>query len=830
MPLPLPNSLRARYLALILTLCLALVAVGIWGHRALSDASVRSSTQLQARQDVRKTALEVRVALFDSYQALDRFLLDPARVEYRERALATLNNAIVDSDRLLSAAWIVDHDEQATARELKLALVSLGTAISQLAESRVDPNRQYPSMAVSAQVMQPNRYRFAQAIALAIAETREEQDRNSVLLDELQDLRHRWSEMISTYRMYLANRMGSFDEDSLPGQEETIETIRDVLDAQLAELQTVGQTGGLGLQTTLAVDDMRRALQGWAQGFHQVRAIHASQDWRADTKLIKTLVEPRLTEITRLLGDVESAIADAAASDMAQVNRSTRVLTHLTWVLGGIALVFVALIVISLDQMVFRPIGLVADALKAEAFGKQESPLPKVTYQEAQDLIDAFSEMRKQVHHRQAALVHEATHDALTGLPNRSLLQDRLDQAIGAAKRDQRPVAFLVMDLDRFKDINDTLGHAVGDQLLTEIGARLRDTLRDADTIARMGGDEFGVLLLNTHRDGTPLVAKKIHNVLAEPFLINQMRLYPGASIGIACYPDDGPDSSALIQRADVAMYVAKDKQQRYALYESCQDDYSVGRLALMGDLRSALANNKLNLHFQPKLDLATGTPSGVEALLRWTHPDFGKIPPDQLVALAEHTGLIGALTYWVLDQALTVAARWHHQGTPLNLAINLSVHNLRDRKFPRQIRDCLASHRFPPEALTLEITEHAMMSNRSEVMEVLKELDVMGVRLSVDDFGTGFSSLAYLKQLPVDELKIDKSFVMRMHHNPNDEVIVRSTIDLAHNLGLSVVAEGVESHDCLDRLRDFGCDTAQGFHMSPPLPEDELNDWLASR
>lgn len=827
MPLPFPNSIRARYLALVAVLCLILIAVGVWGHQALQDASTRSTTQLQARQEVRKTALQVRVALFDGYQALNQFLLDPARTESRQRMLASLNRAIIDSDRLLSAPWIADNGQQQAARALKLALVSLGTDISQLVDARVDPDRQYPSMAISAKVMQPNRDRFVQAIATAITETREDSNDHDTRLAELFDIRQRWSDMTSTYRMYLANRMGSFDERSLPTQAAMVTTYHDVLDEQLSRLQNLAQKDALGLQTTLAVEDMQAALAGWYDGFLQARAIHRSYDWRADAKLIKTRVEPRLNKITTLLGDVEQAITDAAASDITRLSESTRTLTRLTWLLGGIGLAFVLLIVLSLDQFVFRPIRLVADALKGEAFGNHESPLPAVSYQEAQDLVDAFSEMRKQVHHRQAALVHEATHDALTGLPNRTLLQDRMSQAIGAARRDQRPVTFLVMDLDRFKDVNDTLGHIVGDQLLTEIGNRLRDTLREADTIARMGGDEYGVLLLNTRRESAPQVAQKIQDILAEPFLIHELRLYIGASIGIACYPEDGVDYHALIQRADVALYIAKDKQQRYALYESAQDNYSVGRLALMGDLRGALANDSLSLHFQPKLDVATRKPTGVEALLRWSHPDYGPIPPDQTVALAEHTGLIGALTYWVLDQALTIAARWHHNNTPLNLAINLSVHNLRDRKFPQQVRDCLASHRFPPEALTLEITEHAMMSNRSDAIEVLKELDVMGVRLSVDDYGTGFSSLAYLKQLPVDELKIDKSFVMRMHHNPNDEVIVRSTIDLAHNLGLNVVAEGVESGECLDRLAAFGCDIAQGFHMSAPLPENDLQAWI---
>jgi len=824
------HSLRTRYLLLIASLGVVVFVTALWGHHTLNQVSTASTQQLQARQDVTQHSRMVRVEMFESYKSLNAFLLDPSRKDHRQRTLAYLNMAIIDSDRLLATPWITLHRQQDDARALKDALVAMGLDIASLAETRTDPTRQYPSMAASNRLMQPNRNRFNNAIALALGETSQLSAQRTDVLEELIEVRHLWTQMVSNFRIYLANRMGSFNEAVLPKQEQAVITMQDVLAEYLARLAKRGENDELGFETTAAVQDMIEALAGWYAGFTQVKAIHGSTEWRADVQLIKERIEPNLALITAALGNIEQAMTQAVADDLTSLTDAIQAQTRMAWMLGVIGLLFIGLIIVSLDHLVFRPIRLVADGLKAEAFGKEGVPLPKANSLEAQNLIDAFTEMRNQVHQRQTALQHQATHDALTDLPNRSLLQDRLDQAIQAARRHHTPIAFMMLDLDRFKDINDTLGHHVGDQLLGEIGNRLNHTLREADTIARLGGDEFGVLLLDTDRDSAPQVAGKITEALTAPFQLGELRLYIGASIGIAVYPDDGEDATTLVQRADVAMYMAKRNQTRHALYQPDQDTYSIGRLALMGELRTALQRDSLALHYQPKLRLSDGKVTGAEALLRWNHPEYGAIPPDQVVALAEHTGQIGSLTYWVLNRALSTAAGWHRDGQALNLAVNLSVHNLRDHNFQQQVRDCLAAHRFPAESLTLEITEHAMMANPTDAIEVLKELDVMGVRLAVDDYGTGFSSLAYLKQLPVDELKIDKSFVMRMHRNPNDEVIVRSTIELAHNLGLRVVAEGVESAESWGMLKRFGCETAQGFHMSRPLPAEQFNDWLAQR
>ncbi|HLF86951.1 MAG TPA: EAL domain-containing protein, partial [Nitrospiria bacterium] len=422
---------------------------------------------------------------------------------------------------------------------------------------------------------------------------------------------------------------------------------------------------------------------------------------------------------------------------------------------------------------------------------------------------------------------HLAYYDILTDLPNRILLYDRIQQAIIIGKRENRPLALLIMDLDRFKEINSTLGHHNGDLLLGQVGTRLRDLLREADSVARLGGDEFGVLLIKSDAEGATTVAKKIMEGLEEPFLISGLSIDVSASIGVALFPGHGEDSIALIQHADTAMYQAKKTESGIAVYSSKLDQYSPERLALMGELRHAIDANQFLLLYQPKLELKTGKTTGVEALVRWRHPQHGIIPPDQFITLAEHTGSIKQLTLWVLKDALRQSRSWHQAGIEISVAVNLSVRSLQAPQLLDQIRGMLSTWGVASSSLRLEITESIIMADPVLAMEIITQLTAMGIRFSIDDFGTGYSSLSYLQRLPVDEIKIDKSFIMNMLTNESSMKIVRSTIELAHSLGLKVVAEGVESKEILNELTSLGCDAAQGYFISRPIPQLELAAWL---
>jgi diguanylate cyclase (GGDEF)-like protein len=439
-------------------------------------------------------------------------------------------------------------------------------------------------------------------------------------------------------------------------------------------------------------------------------------------------------------------------------------------------------------------------------------------------LVILFATLFRIVAGASRQLRHQALHDALTDLPNRTLLHRRAERAL----RGDGLGAMLLIDLDRFKEVNDTLGHDHGDELLVEVAARLQGALRRGDTLARLGGDEFAVLL-----DGVPdrvavvELAARLQDALRRPFALRDVAVELEASVGIALYPEHGTTVGVLLQRADVAMYDAKRGRRGVATYVEERDPYSADRLGLLAELRRALEHGELVLHYQPKVDLASGDVTGVEALVRWQHPTRGLLPPDEFVPLAERTGAVADLTRWVVDTALAQHRSWRDQGVDLPVAVNLAAANIVDLTLPERIAELLARHEVSGDRLECEISEHTVMGDPLRATEVLVRLRRLGVRLSLDDFGTGHSSLAYLKRLPLDEVKIDRSFVAGMAEDENDAVIVRSTIDLARNLGLAVVAEGVETAEVMRGLADLSCDTAQGFHVSRPLPAERLLPWL---
>lgn len=433
----------------------------------------------------------------------------------------------------------------------------------------------------------------------------------------------------------------------------------------------------------------------------------------------------------------------------------------------------------------------------------------------------------------EALLGHQALHDVLTGLPNRSCFYDRTDQALRQGARDGASSAVMLFDLDRFKEINDTLGHKYGDRILCEVGPRINRVLRDADTVARLGGDEFCVLLPRVDGLSDAMeVAERITAVLEVPLEIDGMVLGMEASCGIAMAPDDGDSADLLLQRADVAMYVAKGSNVSVVAYTDELNVNTPARLTLLGDLRTAIADNQLILHYQPKATLADGRITGLEALVRWQHPTLGLLPPGEFIPVSEHTGLIKPLTSWVLTNALRQCRQWVDETEgrgwgELSMAINLSTRSLLDDGFPAEVTAALDRYDLPAHLLELEITESAIMTDPIRARRLLTELAEIGVRISIDDFGTGYSSLAYLKDLPVNQLKIDQSFVMHMHDDLNDAIIVRSVVDLGHNLGLQTVAEGVEDEETWDQLAQLGCDSAQGYFLAKPMPPEQFLSWL---
>ena len=529
------------------------------------------------------------------------------------------------------------------------------------------------------------------------------------------------------------------------------------------------------------------------------------------------------------------ALSDAAMADraIARLAASTRRWMILPYVLGassGLALVGLWMAPHSPWArlgLVLGVVGLLALALWRHA--RAMTNLVGTTLSNA-----ALSLANQQLTSMNEHLQLVATTDTLTGLPNRTLLHESLLKALRPGPRGVPLLALLLLDLDSFKQVNDTLGHHAGDLLLRQVTTRLQEALAGAGTLIRLGGDEFAVVLPGVDAEGAASLAQRCSRIFAAPYLLDGQALHVGGSIGVALAPDHGQDANMLLRCADVAMYVAKRRHSGHALYTPAEDHHSPHLLQLAGGLQEAIRRDGLCLYYQPKIRLETGQVCGVEALVRWHHPEHGLITPDQFIPLAEETGVIGPLTQWVLDRALHDCRRWMAVGLRLPVAVNLSMRNVQDSKLPELVSRLLARTGTPAAMLTLEITESLLMADPAAAMSVLIRLSALGLRLAIDDFGTGHSALGYLKQLPVNELKIDKAFVLNLSAQGTggmrtDRMIVRSVTALAHALGLDVVAEGVESQRTYELLGAMRCNVAQGYHVSRPLPVEEVEGWVRS-
>lgn len=514
---------------------------------------------------------------------------------------------------------------------------------------------------------------------------------------------------------------------------------------------------------------------------------------------------------------------DEATAEYARLER---------WLLGLTVAGMIVCVIASVltAKRIAQPLRQLADTAKKLEQGDYKVDIASSRADEIGELAHALGSMRDGIAKREQEIRRLAYWDPLTNLPNRAQFLLLLNDAIGEARKRGGSVYVLMMDLDRFKHVNDVMGHSFGDALLKQVAGRLLQKLanrRYPAQVARLGGDEFAVLLPGSDLDQAVVVAAEILQALESPLSLDEQMVDIGAGIGIAGFPDNGLDGEELLGKSEIAMYTAKQRNEGAVVYEDAIDKGSQQSLSLLTELRQAVENNELRLFVQPKLTLATGLVVGMEALVRWQHPVRGNVFPDQFIPFAEQTGFIRVITHWVLERSAELCHELAQRGVHLKVSVNLSTRDLLDQELPFKFGEIFMRHHVSPGAFCLEITESAIMEDPVRAQQTLERLHSMGCDLSIDDFGTGYSSLAYLKRLPVDELKIDKSFVLNMANDVGDAKIVRSTIDLGHNMGLRVVAEGIESEAAWNILAEMGCDQGQGYHMSRPIPANELASWI---
>ncbi len=825
-------SLRQHYLLITILSAIFIIAGALWSELSLIKANTETTNNLKLRNYLNHKNNSIQDSLWLAYYHLENYMATQ-NPDSRSKIHISLNQATSDATELTTNEWIVKNKLQTTASDIASNLSVLNGHLTRVMKLRDSPSELYPAMDTMRQVMMPSNNEFKALITLALEETTTatNTDTNFHIHVTLDHVRDNWSAMISSFRLLIAGRFGTFGDalSNINRQHNNIELMHNQIVDDLNKLRAMDHKGLMGFQTSNLLHEMESLLNRWHTAYRVVKKKYTQENWRKDIPYMQDTINPLYQKIWQQLEQIEHAAYKKEYSDIQTI---TQVANQIRITLWSLAILTTLLIVISyslLEHTILRPVSRIADALWSEAKGGKDVHIPGSSTREMQQLTQAFEQMRSRVHERQRDLKHMATHDALTSLPNREFLQTQLEYEIDEAQRNNSTLALLMIDLDHFKEINDTLGHQVGDGLLQKISERFRAALRSTDTVARLGGDEFAVLLPGSNNASAQEAAARFLKVLDREFKVIGNKLYIAASIGIAMFPDHGTNTNTLIKHADVAMYNAKRSNTGFEIYDKSTDGNSLERLTLVKDLRNAIINDTLQLCYQPKTEIKTGYIFGAEALLRWNHSERGMIPPDEIVHLAESNGLIGPLTAWVINNALRQCALWRNNGIIFNIAINLSALNLQDSDFLNYVNNQLNAWDIPPSLLIFEITESAMMADPNKAIRILSKLNNIGIRISVDDFGTGFSSLSYLNKLPVSELKIDRSFIMNMLDNANDQIIVKSTIDLAHSLGLQVVAEGIENQLILDKLNELDCDIAQGYHICRPQYAPELTNWLST-
>jgi diguanylate cyclase (GGDEF)-like protein len=825
------SSLRQRYLGVALAVSAIILAGSLFTDYHIRLAQERSTQNIEHRNQVQLISRSLRNAVWGTEYALQAFILTPT-AWYRETVQQRIRSALMTTQTLQGLDWPQQQGLGTTLDEIDHALLELSAASNRLMDIRADVERLFPAARLMDNILAPARAEFLTATQLALQEFSDTDlppDQRRIR-EGFEDAQLSWLQMIGAFRLYVVRQAGIYSdtEKGLKDATHDISLHHGQVLRTLERLRRLESNQKLSLQAAESLEQMARNANVWYEAFERFRNMRETGHWRADFPVIKDEIQPLFASIWDNLDHIDATVEEAAVRDVTHWNTLAQNLHNGIMLLVALILITFAVGYIFFQRTVLSPLSTLTRAMNQVAHGQYQEHLPAPGSRETRNLLDAFQHMQHMIEQRQNELRHQTLHDGLTGLPNRLLLNDRMEQALLISARDGKPFCLLMMDLDRFKEINDTLGHYVGDEVLREVSRRLNNLLRRSDTVARLGGDEFAVLLPETGVSEAQDIAGKIAASFEESIWINHQQLLVDTSIGIAAYPDHGSDTDTLVKRADVAMYMAKNSGLSYSVYSSEHDPHSVSRLAMISELRHSIHNGELELHYQPKIDIASGELVGVEALLRW--PRWNDVPIEYLIATAEQTGLIRHLTHWVIQRALEQHLAWTRLNIRLPVAVNLSTWNLEHADIDASIGELLERLGVPPEYLELEITENAMLKNPERAQEILERLSRRGIRLSIDDYGTGFSSLAYLKQMPVSQIKIDRSFVMDMMEDENDAVIVRSTIDLAHNLGLEVVAEGVETAHIWDILQILDCDIAQGHHIARPMPAEEFVNWLRQR
>jgi diguanylate cyclase (GGDEF)-like protein len=815
------DSYRWRYAYISLLACLALLSIAYLSWSQFSRATESQISAIAQRTQAAGLLVEAQSRLNLLENHLQRIVIESrsddimvARQTNRE-----LNEQLRQlSDFLGSAAEDLTKNLLADSRQL-------GGEVEQLLQVRQDVDRWFPAMRLLQDEMYPTNQEMLVELQNLMQEARQglTPAQHLVVMEEIVTLRRAWFGMVQEMHHFIVYRFGMFAGNTPLESTDYSANIGNFavgLAEHIANLRRIYSEEGIGLDSSERMDRLEALHQRWSRASKQVILAMENAVWRRDVQLMRENITPILASMRERLSLIDLWLDQDSASHITHLTVMARKLSEsiLSIAMIGMLLIFAAYLYI--NRNLLKPIEQTAHALKEEARGATDVRPPPVRLRETRDLVEAFSEMRRQVHQRQRYLDHIAHHDALTQLPNRTLFRDRLEHALAIALRGETQVGLMFLDLDQFKQVNDSLGHLIGDELLRNVADRLISLVRNSDTVARLGGDEFAILVEGlTQREDMSVLAKKILQVVEQPMVLDGQQLQISVSIGIATAPHDDISAEYLIRDADAAMYEAK-RQGRaaYCFFSGELTSRATEALLLENQVRQAAERGEYTFHFQPVINCISGELFCFEALLRWNHPTRGILYPDEFLSVLDQTGVITTVADPLVEQAVAFQQDQHQQhGKKVSIAINLSVRLLNDTGFRKRILERLIARDFLPNSLILEITEEILMQDLVDADVFLQQAKTLGARIALDDFGTGQSSLSHLRQFPFDFLKIDREFIRNADTDANDASLVQAMIQLAHAFGIQVVAEGVESESQLMFLQSLDCDYLQGYLIGVP-------------
>ncbi len=816
------KSFRTRYLLVAVSTIISTFIFISFVEHYISTSSKAGLNNIEQRLAITQLKTRLHTHSQTSVQLLNLYLFSPTR-NYRTEFFKQLEASQKLTDLLQENPWIRTQHLETDIKKLNKLLVQLKDRSNKLMKIRLDGEKMYPAMRLASGEMLNTTSTIISLFNTALFELDIDDKSRTKIYRDIMDLRDKWRRTVNAYRLYLVNRLSSLTESRLPAQSTDVRVFHAAFKEKITAIKKRADLEHLGIETVHALTQIPSHINDWLSAFNQVDNINMTGAWRGDVPIILNDIYPLFDQVYYIINTIENKINAASILDIKEQYQASYDISLTLW---GIQILLIILITggyFIIDHSLLKPLSKLSSMLHKNVNMNIDIFLPNTQTKEIADFVKAYQHMQNQIHLRQEKLEHIAMHDELTNLPNRSLLIDRMTLAISNAQRFKNNFAVIILDLDRFKEVNDTLGHLVGDNILQQVAQRLSKLLRDTDTVARMGGDEFAILLSNVDEQTITDIANKISNAIEEVYNVQEHSLYLGASLGISVYPQHGLTTEVLLKHADVAMYMAKRSDINYVIYKPENDEHNIKQLSLLSDLRQAIDLKQLHLVYQPIYTTLTNNIIGYEALIRWQHPQYGLIMPDNFIQLAEQTGLIKKITLWVIDTALKNFSSWPIKHDETYISINVTAWDLQNQLFFSHIKKSLKTFNVKPESLMLELSERSMMTDSTRIEISLNNLKILGIRISIDDFGTGFSSLSILKQLPVSILKIDKSFVQKMSTIKNDTLIVHSIIDLAHNLELKVIAEGVEDTKSRNLLKKFNCDYCQGYLFSTPLNEEQL-------